>query len=83
MPKSKNADVRIKVIDRCLSDKNRKYSTAEMMDLCNKELEKMDFPLISAPNSIRLGGVASEKPLQFDTFTGEFLRLRILHIVLD
>lgn len=53
MPKSKNADVRIKVIDRCLSDKNRKYSTAEMMDLCNKELEKMDFPLISAPNSIR------------------------------
>lgn len=53
MPKSKNADVRIKVIDRCLSDKNRKYSTTEMMDLCNKELEKMDFPLISAPNSIR------------------------------
>jgi predicted DNA-binding transcriptional regulator YafY len=53
MPKSKNADVRIKVIDRCLSDKNRMYTTAEMMDLCNKELKQRDFPLISAPNSIR------------------------------
>ena len=39
MPNSKNADVRIKVVDRCLSDKNRKYSMAEMMELCNEELE--------------------------------------------
>ena len=29
MPKSNKADVRIRVIDRCLSDKNRCYSTAE------------------------------------------------------
>ncbi len=39
MPNSKNADVRIKVIDRCLSDRTRWYSTAEMMRLCNQELE--------------------------------------------
>ena len=53
MPNSKNADVRIKVIDRCLSDKNRKYSMAEMMELCNKELEQYDFPPVSAMNTIR------------------------------
>ena len=53
MPNSKNADVRIKVIDRCLSDKNRKYSMAEMMELCNEELELHDFPPVSAMNTIR------------------------------
>jgi len=53
MPKSKNADVRIKVIDRCLSDKNRKYTTAEMLELCNKELEDRGFDPISSTNSIR------------------------------
>ena len=53
MPKSKNADVRIKVIDRCLSAKNRKYSTAEMMELCNKELKDRGFAPITALNSIR------------------------------
>ena len=42
MPNSKNADVRIKVIDRCLSDKNRKYSMTEMKELCNEELETTD-----------------------------------------
>lgn len=53
MPNSKSADLRIKVIDRCLSDKRRKYSTAEMFDLCNKELAKHDFHLITSMNSVR------------------------------
>jgi len=53
MPKSKSADIRIKVLDRCLSDKNRKYTTAEMFDLCNKELEDRGFNPISSLNSIR------------------------------
>jgi hypothetical protein len=53
MPNFKNADVRIKVIDRCLSDKNRKCSMAEMMELCNEELELHDFPPVSAMNTIR------------------------------
>ena len=53
MPNSKNADVRIKVIDRCLSDKSRMYSTAEIMKQCNKELENRGFAPITALNSIR------------------------------
>lgn len=53
MPNSKNADVRIKVIDRCLSDRNRWYSTAEIFELCNRELERRDFSRITAMNSIR------------------------------
>lgn len=53
MPKSKNADVRIKVIDRCLSDKSRMYSTAEIMEQCNKELEERGYAPITALNSIR------------------------------
>ena len=53
MPKSKNSDVRIKVIDRCLCAKNRKYTTAEMFDLCNKELENRGYDPITALNSIR------------------------------
>ena len=43
MPKSKNADIRIKVL----------YSTAEMMKLCNKELEDREFATITALNSIQ------------------------------
>ena len=53
MPKSNKVDVRIRVIDRCLSDKNRCYSTAEMFTLCNKELEERGFNSITALNSIR------------------------------
>jgi len=53
MPKSKNSDVRIKVIDRCLSAKNRKYTTAEMFELCNRELEDRGYDPITALNSIR------------------------------
>ena len=53
MPKSKNSDLRIKVIDRCLSDKKRYYSTADIFDLCNRELETKDFPRITSLNSIR------------------------------
>ena len=53
MPKSKSADLRIKVIDRCLSDRKRKYSTAMIFDACNEELLKRDFVPITAMNSIR------------------------------
>lgn len=53
MPNSKSADLRIKVIDRCLSDKRRKYSTAEMFALCNEELLKHDFHPITSLNSVR------------------------------
>lgn len=53
MPNSKSSELRIMVIDRCLSDKRRKYSTAEMFDLCNKELAKHDFSPITSLNSVR------------------------------
>lgn len=53
MPKSKSADLRIKVIDRCLSDRKRKYSTAMIFDACNEELLKRDFVPITAMNSVR------------------------------
>ena len=53
MPKSKSSDLRIKVIDRCLSDRKRKYSTAMIFDACNEELLKRDFVPITAMNSVR------------------------------
>ena len=53
MPKTKSAGVRIKVIDQCLSDHKRKYSTAMIFQRCNEELERKDFPKITAMNSIR------------------------------
>lgn len=53
MPKSKSAELRIKVIDQCLSDPKRKYSTAMIFQLCNEELERRDFCPITAINSIR------------------------------
>lgn len=53
MPKTKNSDVRIKVIDKCLSDHRRKYSTAMIFERCNEELEKRDFEPVTAMNSIR------------------------------
>lgn len=53
MPNSKNSDVRIKVIDRCLSDRTRNYSTERIFELCNEELRKRDFPEISSWNSVR------------------------------
>lgn len=53
MPNSKSSDVRIKVIDRCLSDRSRKYSTARIFELCNEELTRRDYLPITAMNSIR------------------------------
>ena len=53
MPKSKSAELRIKVIDECLSDRKRKYSTKMIFDRCNEELERRDFYPITAMNSVR------------------------------
>lgn len=53
MPKNKNADLRIKVLDRCLSDKSRGYTTNELLQLCNKELELNGFKAVTATNTIR------------------------------
>ena len=53
MPKSKSAELRIKVIDQCLSDQKRKYSTEMIFQRCNEELERRDFVPITAMNSVR------------------------------
>ena len=53
MPKTKSAELRIKVIDQCLSDRKRKYSTKMIFDACNEELERRDFEPITAMNSVR------------------------------
>lgn len=53
MPKTKSAELRIKVIDACLSDRKRQYSTAKIFERCNEELERRDFEPITAMNSIR------------------------------
>ena len=43
----------MKVIDRCLSDRNRWYTTAQIFERCNNELADKDFQKITAMNSIR------------------------------
>lgn len=53
MPKTKSAELRIRVIDECLSDHNRKYSTKMIFDRCNEELVRRDFLPITAMNSVR------------------------------
>ncbi len=53
MPNSKRSEVRIKVIDRCLSDRRRRYTTAMIFELCNEELIRKDFQPVSSMNSIR------------------------------
>ncbi len=52
MPKTKNALIRQKVIDRCLSSP-KDYSIKDMMIACNKELEAIGEYPVTAMNTIR------------------------------
>lgn len=54
MPRTKNALIRQRVIDRCLSSIND-YSIKDMMDACNKELEFIGEHPVTAMNTIRQG----------------------------
>ena len=51
MPNTKSSDIRYKVLDRCL--RRGGYSTSDLMDEVNKELELQGFPTVSALNTIR------------------------------
>lgn len=51
MPNTKSSDIRYKVIDRCL--RRGGYSTADLKDEVNKELEFHGFPKVTAMNTIR------------------------------
>lgn len=53
MANTKNALLRTKIIDRCLSDKRRKYSTQDMMDECNRALSARGMTEVTSLNTIR------------------------------
>lgn len=59
MANVKNGSIRELIIDRCLKSR-RGYSTQEIMDKCNDELDKRGEPLISALNTIRNDMLAIE-----------------------
>ena len=52
MPKTKNALIRQRVIDRCLGS-SRNYSTKDLMDACNKELLSYGEHPVTSMNTIR------------------------------
>ena len=52
MPRTKNALIRQKIIDKCLSSK-KNYSIRDLMNACNRELELIGEYPISATNTIR------------------------------
>ena len=53
MANLKNGSIREMVIDRCLSDKNRKYSTKDIMIACNKALSLEGYEEVTSLNTIR------------------------------
>lgn len=52
MPRTKNALIRQRVIDKCLSSA-KKYSIRDLMDACNIELESLGEYPVTAMNTIR------------------------------
>ena len=52
MPRTKNALIRQKIIDKCLSSR-KNYSIRDLMDACNRELELIGEYPITATNTIR------------------------------
>lgn len=52
MPRTKNALIRQKTIDKCLSSR-KNYSIRDLMDACNRELELIGEYPITATNTIR------------------------------
>ena len=61
MANEKNTRIRERVIDRCLNDKYRKYTTKDIMEACNQELVKEGFRPVTSPNTIRDDMQAIEK----------------------
>lgn len=47
MPANKNALLRYRVLDRCLSDRYRHYHIQELLDECNKALGRENLPAVS------------------------------------
>lgn len=53
MANTKNALLRTMVIDRCLSDGRKNYSTQDIMDECNKVLSAKGMAEVASLNTIR------------------------------
>ena len=53
MANLKNASIREMVIDKCLSDRKRKYSTKDIMEACNRALEFEGYGPVTSLNTIR------------------------------
>jgi len=53
MANTKNALLRSMVIDRCLSDNSRHYSTKDIMEECNNALSAQGMAEITSLNTIR------------------------------
>lgn len=53
MANTKNALLRTMVIDRCLSDGRRNYSTQDIMDECNRALSAKGMTEVTSLNTIR------------------------------
>ena len=51
MPHTKSADIRLKVLDRCL--RRGGYSTSDLMREVNKELEIYGYSKVTSLNTIR------------------------------
>lgn len=53
MANLKNAAIREMVIDQCLRNKRRKYSTKDLMEACNKALAQEGYEEVTSLNTIR------------------------------
>lgn len=53
MANLKNAAIREMVIDQCLRNKRRKYSTKDLMEACNKALAQEGYEGVTSLNTIR------------------------------
>ena len=53
MANLKNAAIREIVLDRCLRDHRRKYSTKDLMDACNRALSLEGYKEVTSLNTIR------------------------------
>ena len=53
MANLKNGAIREMVLDKCLSDKKRKYSTKDLMEACNRVLIQEGYEKVTSLNTIR------------------------------
>lgn len=74
MANLKNASIREMVIDRCLSDRKRKYSTKDIMEVCNRALEMKGYDTVTSLNTIRADMQAIEN--RWHAYGGEIVEER-------